>query len=165
MNKDLINSLIKVANNLDEMGFSKEANRLDKIARKVISLVAVPKPEYDYTKDIQTYKKLLYENPNNEKPAQDFLSKVIQANYLTKQQAMAFNAQVERLIGLSKLSEEDRSKINEKIYNTVKNYDLDKQGIDEQKFERNWENSRMKKNVRPGLDTYNILKSRFKTPL
>lgn len=165
MNKDLIIQLVKVANNLDEMGFSKEANRLDKIARKVISQNSVPEPERDYTKDIQTYKNLLYKDLNNPIPAQEFLSKVLQANYLTKQQEMAFNAQVERLIGLSKLSEEDRSKINEKIYNTVKNYDLDKQGIDEQTFERNWENSRMNKNVRPGLDTYNILKSRFKTPL
>ena len=165
MKKDLIIQLVKVANNLDEMGFSKEANRLDKIARKVISLVAVPKPEYDYTKDIQTYKKLLYENPNNNKPAQEFLNKVNQANYLTTQQTMTFNAQVERLIHLSKLPEDQRSEINEKIYKTVKNYDLDKPDIDETTFEKNWTNSKLNKVPGPGLDTYNILKSRFRTPL
>lgn len=156
--------LLLLASILDERGLYKVASKLDKIARKVISQIAVPKLEYDYTKDIQTYKKLLYENPNNPKPAQEFLRKVNQANYLTPQQTMALNAQVERLIHLSKLPENQRSEINETIYNTVKNYDLDKPGIDEQTFERNWANSKMNKKVRPGLETYNILKSRFKTP-
>ena len=157
--------LLLLASILDERGLYKVASKLDKIARKVISQVAVPEPERDYTKDIQAYKKLLYENPNNPIPAQEFLSKVRQANYLTKQQEMAFNAQVERLIHLSKLPENQRSEINEKIYKTVKNYDLDKPDIDETTFEKNWTNSKLNKVPGPGLDTYHILKSRFKTPL
>ena len=36
MNKDLVNELVKVANSLDNMGLAKEANSLDKIARKIV---------------------------------------------------------------------------------------------------------------------------------
>jgi hypothetical protein len=66
MKKDLVEELIKVANNLDVMGLCKEANSLDKIASKVV-LSANPvvrdvsKP-FDrtgtYAIDIQNYKSL-----------------------------------------------------------------------------------------------------------
>ena len=36
MNKNLVSELVKVANSLDNMGLSKEANSLDKIARKIV---------------------------------------------------------------------------------------------------------------------------------
>ena len=36
MNKNLVSELVKVANSLDNIGFSKEANSLDKIARKIV---------------------------------------------------------------------------------------------------------------------------------
>lgn len=66
MNKDLITQLVKVANNLDEMGFSEEANSLDKIASKVV-LSANPvvrdlskgiERTGNYATDIQNYKSL-----------------------------------------------------------------------------------------------------------
>lgn len=60
MNKDLIIKLVKVANNLDEMGFSKEANHLDKIASKiVVSFTSTG----IYKDDINQYK-VLFLNKN-----------------------------------------------------------------------------------------------------
>ena len=165
MNKDLASQIIRVANSLDIMGLVKEANSLDNIARKVISQdTTIPEPEGDYTKDILTYKKLLYADIKDPKPAQEFLRKVNDAKYLTSQQAIAFNAQAERLIGLSKLSENDRSTVNELLYNTTRKYKLDDPKIDETEFEKNWAKSKMQKEYGPALNTYNILKSRFKTP-
>ena len=164
MNKDLASEIIKVANSLDALGFVKEANSLDNIARKVISQVTVPEPDGDYTKDIQTYKRLLYQDIDNPTPALEFYKKVIDKNYLTSQEQFAFSAQTERLIGLSKLSENNRSTVNELLYNTTRKYKLDDPKIDETEFEKNWVKSKMQKKYGPALNTYNILKSRFKTP-
>ena len=165
MNKDLASEIIRIANSLDVMGFVKEANSLDNIARKVISQVTVPEPEGNYTKDIQTYKELLYADIDNPTPATEFLRKVHKANYLTPQQAFAFDAQVERLIGISKMSEKDRSKVNELLYNTTKKYKLDDPGISETDFEKNWTNSKLTKKMNsPSLKTYNILRARFQNP-
>ena len=163
MNKDLASEIIRIANSLDVMGFVKEANSLDNIARKVISQDAsIPEPEGDYTKDIQTYKQLLYKDINNPTPALEFKRKVHEANYLTNQQAIAFDAQVERLIGLSKMSEDDRSEVNELLYNTTRKYKLDDPAIGETDFEKNWAKSKMKKEYGPALNTYNILNARFR---
>jgi len=53
MNKNLFSELIKVANVLDEMGLVKEANNLDKIARKI---VVSETTLYGYAHDINVYK-------------------------------------------------------------------------------------------------------------
>lgn len=164
MNKDLASEIIRIANSLDVMGFVKEANSLDNIARKVISQVAVPEPEGNYTKDIQTYKELLYKYINNSKPAKDFLRKVHDAKYLTNQEAIAFDAQVERLRKMRKITEKERSEVNELLYNKTKKYKLDDPAIGETEFEKNWTNSNLTKDLNTvSLDTYNILKSRFRT--
>lgn len=47
MNKNLVNELVKVANSLDNMGLNKEANSLDKIARKIV--VSANPPIYNRT--------------------------------------------------------------------------------------------------------------------
>jgi len=84
MNKNLASEIIRIANSLDVMGFVKEANSLDKIARKVISEDAsIPEPENDYTKDIQTYKRLVFEDATNTKRADKFALKVYKSGYLT----------------------------------------------------------------------------------
>jgi hypothetical protein len=51
--KFITNELIKVANALDEMGLNKEANSLDKIARKI---VVSETTLYGYKSDINAYK-------------------------------------------------------------------------------------------------------------
>jgi hypothetical protein len=166
MNKDLASEIIKVANSLDALGFVKEANSLDNIARKVISQVAVPEPARDYTKDILTYKKLLYQDIDNPTPAKEFLRKVMDKNYLSPQQSFAFSAQTERLGKMRKMTEENRSKVNELLYNKVQKYDLDKPNISETDFEKNWEKTKLtKKDLNsPSLGTYNILRARFRNP-
>jgi hypothetical protein len=92
------------------------------------------------------------------------LRKVNEAKYLTPKEEIAFNSQAERLIGLSKMSEDDRSKVNELLYNTTKKYKLDDPTIDKTEFENNWAKSKMKKEYGPALNTYNILNARFRTP-
>jgi hypothetical protein len=47
MNKNLVNELVKVANSLDNIGLNKEANSLDKIARKIV--VSANPPIYNRT--------------------------------------------------------------------------------------------------------------------
>jgi hypothetical protein len=162
MNKDLASEIIKVANSLDALGFVKEANSLDNIARKVISQIAIPEPTGKYAEDIQTFKSLLYDKyPNNGSIAMQFSTKVL--NNLTPQEKKAWSAQTERIISLQKMSEKERSKINELLYNKVQKYDLDKPSIDENEFEKNWTKSNLSKNLNsPSFDTYNILKSRFR---
>ena len=64
MNKRLLSELVKVANSLDVMGFKREANSLDKIARKIVSQDATtsePVPTGIYKDDIGTYKTLLFQ--------------------------------------------------------------------------------------------------------
>jgi len=160
--KFITDELIKVANALDEMGLTKEANSLDKIARKVISQTTAPEPEGDYAKDIQTYKKLLLEN-TDQTIARDFSVKVLKSDLLTAEQEIAWSAQTERINTLSKLSPEVRSQINEELYKKVKNHGLEDSDIDIDEFERRWEKSQLgKKQNSPSLDTYNMLRAKFK---
>jgi hypothetical protein len=72
MKKEIINGLIKVANNLDLLGYKEEANIVDRVAKKIVvsknpeikrlekgvaqSLV----PSGDYATDIANYKRLYY---------------------------------------------------------------------------------------------------------
>lgn len=167
MNKDLASEIIRIANSLDVMGFVKEANSLDKIARKVISQDAtIPEPENDYTKDIQTYKKLVFEDATNTKRADKFATKVYQSGYLTEAQKKAFTAQKERIIGMYNAVKGDRGqydKINKDLYDTMFKNKLDEQGISTEEFENRWQKSKLNKTTRPQLETYNILKSRFQT--
>ena len=162
MNKDLASEIIKVANSLDALGFVKEANSLDNIARKVISQVAVPEPEGDYTKDIQTYKELLHADLDNRGPANEFHAKVISKEYLTPRQQLAFGAQVERLIQMSKFDEKERLQLNKTIYDLVKKYNLDDPNINEAEFEKRWKESKLNKQVPLVLSTYNILRAKLR---
>jgi hypothetical protein len=162
--KFITDELIKVANALDEMGLTIEANSIDKIARKVISQTTVPEPEGDYAKDIQTYKKLLLEN-TDQTIARDFSVKVLDSGNLSNEQKMAWSAQTERINTLSKLSPEVRSQINEELYKKVKNHGLEDSDIDFDEFERRWEKSQLgKKQNSPSLDTYNMLRAKFEKP-
>ena len=71
MKKEIVDKLIKVANNLDSLGYMREANIVDRVAKKI---VVSANPEYpsmtvnearakiptgDYTSDIITYKSLI----------------------------------------------------------------------------------------------------------
>lgn len=60
MNKDLINSLIKVANSLDNMGYLREASRLDKIAQTM-----APPVDKNYAGETEAYKMVGDNTPSN----------------------------------------------------------------------------------------------------
>jgi hypothetical protein len=60
MKKELAVNLFKIANHLDSQGFIKEANSLDKIARKiVISLEYNTDPAGNYNIDIKNYQDMV----------------------------------------------------------------------------------------------------------
>lgn len=96
MNKDLIIKLVKVANNLDEMGFSKEANHLDKIASKiVVSFTSTG----IYKDDINQYKNLYLNKKYDE--ADKFVYSVLDSKVYNKEQKEAFMHQVSGINYLS----------------------------------------------------------------
>ena len=70
MKKEIVDKLIKVANNLDSLGYMREANIVDRVAKKIV-VSANPEVDIlslgqalsipvtgDYAKDILNYKKL-----------------------------------------------------------------------------------------------------------
>ena len=72
MKKEIVDKLIKVANNLDSLGYMREANIVDRVAKKIV-LSANPEvirlqkgeassivPSGDYATDIANYKRLYY---------------------------------------------------------------------------------------------------------
>jgi hypothetical protein len=98
--KFITDELIKVANALDEMGLTKEANSLDKIARKIVAEVREFALE-GYQQDILTYKSLINifqstSDPTYKKEyaqeATNFLRNVQKADYkmYTNEQKSAF---------------------------------------------------------------------------
>jgi len=90
MKKEIINGLIKVANNLDLLGYKEEANIVDRVAKKIVvsknpeinllslgQALSIPVTG-DYTTDIVNYKKLLssyYSHERNKKLNNDDLQK------------------------------------------------------------------------------------------
>jgi hypothetical protein len=65
MKKELAVNLFKIANHLDSQGFIKEANSLDKIARKiVISLEYNTDPAGNYNIDIKNYQDMVEAKKN-----------------------------------------------------------------------------------------------------
>jgi hypothetical protein len=73
MKKEIVDKLIKVANNLDSLGYMREANIVDRVAKKIV-VSANPENNYkltldqastlkvtgDYARDINNYKSLIY---------------------------------------------------------------------------------------------------------
>ena len=140
MKKDLIIQLVKVANNLDEMGFSKEANRLDKIAQNMISpidknyageteayqMVGKNNPANTpvttdqnsndkYVKDINDYKNLLQQKKYKE--AEYFLEQIANS-YQDQQQRDAFISQAAKIDFQIKQTNKDNLSDDE-IYNLL----------------------------------------------
>ena len=93
MNKNLVSELVKVANSLDNMGLSKEANSLDKIARKIV--VSKVESSSDYTADIQFYKNLFRDNLLHS--ATDLFNSVMKNKDYTNEQKGAFKDQAEAI--------------------------------------------------------------------
>jgi hypothetical protein len=112
MNKDLVNELVKVANSLDNMGLAKEANSLDKIARKIV--VSENQSLYDvdseddakkleqrtgkYSFDIWRYKSLYYAGYKQQ--ASNLYNSVVNAwfnNPYSDLQKKLFKLQAERI--------------------------------------------------------------------
>jgi hypothetical protein len=72
--KEIASGLLKIANTLDNMGLMEEANIVDRVAKKIVvsenpkyPRINVDKarrimPTGDYTKDIITYKSLIYDS-------------------------------------------------------------------------------------------------------
>ena len=91
MNKNLVSELVKVANSLDNMGLSKEANSLDKIARKIVVSKVISGG--DYKTDIEFYKQLFLDQ--NLQNATDLFNSVMKNNDYTNEQKGAFRDQAE----------------------------------------------------------------------
>jgi len=122
MKKEIVDKLIKVANNLDSLGYMREANIVDRVAKKI---VVSANPEYiskvsldeaarlkftaNYVDDILKYKKLsfLYFKLNSENKLKDMqligaykkslLDAVKKTQKFTSEQKIAFLAQAERI--------------------------------------------------------------------
>jgi len=121
MKKEIINGLIKVANNLDLLGYKEEANIVDRVAKKIV-VSANPEvkrlekgeasslvPSGDYATDIANYKRLYYSGyydargeynkkgyTNYLNLARDFLLKALD-NYKGTTRQRVFQAQAERI--------------------------------------------------------------------
>ena len=91
MNKNLVSELVKVANSLDNMGLSKEANSLDKIARKIVA--EKYQSSSDYRTDIEGYKSLFLNRRLQD--ATDLFNSVMKDKNYTNEQKGAFRDQAE----------------------------------------------------------------------
>jgi hypothetical protein len=126
MNKRLVSELVKVANSLDVMGFNKEANSLDRIARKILSedttKTTDPTPTGVYKDDINTYKNLLQQKKYKE--AEYFLKQVANS-YQDQQQRDAFVSQAAKIDDQylnQKINEDNMS--DDEIYNLLQKYGI-----------------------------------------
>jgi hypothetical protein len=133
MKKEIINGLIKIANNLDLLGYKEEANIVDRVAKKIV-VSKNPEVKFlknneipsavtgDYLIDITNIKNMLYTafkdvNKNQRKnPDQEMLSKarklltlVQNSNMYTKQEQKVFGLQASRIY---KDYSEDQTPIN-----------------------------------------------------
>jgi hypothetical protein len=165
MNKRLVSELVKVANSLDVMGFNREANSLDRIARKILSedttTTTEPTPTGVYKDDISTYKKLLFEDSNVE-GADKFLEAVkLLSNSYDEKTLVAFEAQAKRLKSMVGLDEEERNKSNEDIYKLIHKNKLEDKEIDENEFQSRWDSSKLDMNNEQVKNTYDLLKAKF----
>jgi len=91
MNKNLVSELVKVANSLDNMGLSKEAKSLDKIARKIVA--EKYQSSSDYKTDIEGYKSLFLNRRLQD--ATDLFNSVMKDKNYTNEQKGAFSDQAE----------------------------------------------------------------------
>ena len=137
--KNIINNLIRVANNLDSLGYMEEANIVDRVAKKIIvsanpEIKRLEKGEAssivvsgDYATDILQYKRLYYSGyydargDYNEKGynnylrlAKEFLLDVRQKYRSNQQQLKAFEAQAARI----------REDISQGVYHIEANVDI-----------------------------------------
>jgi hypothetical protein len=162
MNKRLVSELVKVANSLDVMGFNKEANSLDRIARKILSEdTTEPTPTGVYKDDIGTYKKLLLED-DDAVGADKFLEAVkLLSNSYDEKTLVAFEAQAKRLKSMVGLDEQERNKSNEDIYKLIHKNKLEDKEIDENEFQSRWDNSKLDMNNEQVKNTYDLLKAKF----
>lgn len=96
MNKNLVSELVKVANSLDNMGLNKEANSLDKIARKIV--VSQFESTGDYTKDIQQYKASFL--AGELQTATNLFNSVMKSKVYSNEQKVAFRDQAEGIRSL-----------------------------------------------------------------
>ena len=93
MNKNLVSELVKVANSLDNMGLSKEANSLDKIARKIV--VSKVESGSDYRTDIENYKAFFKNNQLQD--ATDLFNSVMKNGNYSNEQKDAFRKQAKAI--------------------------------------------------------------------
>jgi hypothetical protein len=119
MNKDLINSLIKVANSLDNLGFLKEASVVDRIAQELSPGNNVA--SMDYKTDIEKYKSFLQKG-NLE--AANILKDNVISRYDEKSK-LAFLSQANKIVNQlgSKYRKED-SYTDDQLYNLLNNYGI-----------------------------------------
>jgi hypothetical protein len=152
MNKSVIESLIKIADNLDNLGYLREASRLDKIAQTM----APPPVSYEtqqnaynsvddttptntpvntapvttgqnaatdkYVKDINTYKNLLQQRKFKEA---DYFLKQVANSYQDQQQRDAFVGQAAKINNqyFNQMRNEDNMSDDE-IYNLLQTYGI-----------------------------------------
>lgn len=116
MKKDLVSGLIKVANNLDSLGYMEEANIVDRVAKKIIvsqyQLLNKGQAQYikitnNYNSDISNYKNLVFSaydenNTKNKKLylklADDLLRAVKERGTYDDKTKKAFELQTSRIL-------------------------------------------------------------------
>jgi hypothetical protein len=149
MNKDLASQIIRVANSLDIMGFVKEANSLDKIARKIV-VSYYYSPTGNYKEDIENYKSIIsdYQTEkyaaNKKKIAQDatkFINSVKMYGDYDLETTKAFLEQAKNIRneiygGL------DGTKLNNKLFMLLKKHGIvdneNNVNVDESTLSENW---------------------------
>lgn len=142
MNKNLVSELVKVANSLDNMGLNKEANSLDKIARKIV-VSKVESSSY-YKSNILKYKQLIGEKKLPE--AYSLKSDVLNSNVLNTNQKAAFEAQASRIINYYDPKAADEPLYTQEyIGKMLKKYkislsDIKRENLSEDEFNKRWEN-------------------------
>lgn len=163
MNKDLANEIIKVANSLDELGFVKEANSLDKIAKKIV-VSYYYSPTGNYKDDIENYKSIISDFQTEEyaankkiiaRDATKFLNSVKMYGDYDLETTKAFLEQAKNIRneiygGL------DGTKLNDKLFMLLKKHGIIDNDFDEFTLSDIW-NSK----IAPEFDLQNSNENRW----
>ena len=185
MNKDIVNKLIKVANNLDSLGYMEEANIVDRMAKKIVvsqyKFLSESEARYikitnNYITDINNYKNLINSAYRDDKPkklyldiAKDLLNAVETRSKYDERTKKVFKLQADRILY-------DASN-NYTDINIALSNDTDFRGFlldeisDKRELDKRFKAMKADPDISGTLDekyfikqlgdTYNILKSRF----
>ena len=114
MKKEIVDKLIKVANNLDSLGYMREANIVDRVAKKIVvsqyKFLSESEARYikitnNYITDINNYKNLINSAYRDDKPkklyldiAKDLLNAVETRSKYDERTKKVFKLQADRIL-------------------------------------------------------------------